>query len=94
MYDILEIEPHNHQALVSLILSLTDQIPEDPNAFSKALTRIATLQAPYDRASTPGLHGNAERKRGMGAAAKARANTSQNGLRTRCDFSKRPNASA
>jgi hypothetical protein len=54
-YDILEIEPHNHQALVSLILSLTDQIPEDPNAFSKALTRIATLQAPYDRAYYSGI---------------------------------------
>ena len=54
-HDILEIEPHNHQALVSLILSLTDQIPEDPNAFSKALTRIATLQAPYDRAYYSGI---------------------------------------
>jgi hypothetical protein len=54
-YDILEIEPLNHQAIVSLILSLTDQIAEDPSAFSKALTWIATLQAPYDRAYYSGI---------------------------------------
>lgn len=54
-YDILEIEPHNHQALVSLILALTDQIPGDTHAFPKALTKIGSLQSPYDRAYYSGI---------------------------------------
>jgi hypothetical protein len=54
-YDILEIEPNNHQALISLILSLTDQIPEDNHAFSKAMSRIGMLNSPYDRAYYSGI---------------------------------------
>ena len=44
--DILEIEPDNHQALIRLILALTDQIPTDAQAFSKRAVRIANLHAP------------------------------------------------
>lgn len=53
--DILEIEPHNHLALVSLILSLTDQIQDDATAFGRAIGRIAALQSPYDRAYYSGI---------------------------------------
>jgi hypothetical protein len=53
--DILEIEPDNHQALVSLILSLTDQIPEEARAFANAQSTIARLQSPYDRAYYSGI---------------------------------------
>lgn len=53
--DILEIEPDNHQALVSLILSLTDQIPEEARAFANAQSTIAQLQSPYDRAYYSGI---------------------------------------
>jgi len=53
--DILEIEPANQQALISLLLALTDQIPHDPSAFANALAVSARLEAPYDRAYYAGI---------------------------------------
>jgi hypothetical protein len=53
--DILEIEPHNAQARVSLILALTDQIADDPHAFTNALSAIVRLESPYDRAYYSGI---------------------------------------
>jgi hypothetical protein len=53
--DILEIEPGNQQALVSLILALTDQIPENSRAFSHALSNAERLHEPYDRAYYAGV---------------------------------------
>jgi len=53
--DILDTEPDNQQALVSLILSLTDQIPDDTHAFANATNRIAKLPSPYDRAYYSGI---------------------------------------
>src|SRR5258708_2966526 len=53
--DILEIEPDNRQALISLILALTDQIPQEASAFSHALATIASLETPYDRAYHAGI---------------------------------------
>jgi hypothetical protein len=47
--DILEVEPDNQQALIMLTLTLTDQIREEAAAFSRALTVIRQLAAPYDR---------------------------------------------
>ena len=38
--DILDADPENHQALISLILALTDQIPDDPRAFTNAVSTI------------------------------------------------------
>src|SRR6267154_1413558 len=40
--DILAVEPENHEALASLILALTDQIPEDPAAV-KAPEGMSTI---------------------------------------------------
>lgn len=53
--DILQIEPDNVQALISLILASTDQIPHDPQAFGNALGTIARLESPYDRAYYTGI---------------------------------------
>jgi hypothetical protein len=53
--DILAIEPGNQQALISLILALTDQIPEDSHAFANAIATIDGLQTPYDRAYYAGI---------------------------------------
>lgn len=53
--DILEIEPENLQAAYSLILALTDQIPDDGHAFDHALSAIDRLQSPYDRAYYSGI---------------------------------------
>jgi hypothetical protein len=53
--DILEIEPGNQPALVSLLLALTDQIPQDSRAFADALTIANRLESPYDRAYYAGI---------------------------------------
>jgi hypothetical protein len=53
--DILAIDPDNQQALVSLILALTDQIPGNTRAFGEALSRAGRLAAPYDRAYYEGI---------------------------------------
>jgi hypothetical protein len=53
--DILTVAPANQQAIVSLILALTDQIGHDPQAFGKALDTIECLQTPYDRAYYAGI---------------------------------------
>jgi hypothetical protein len=53
--DILEVEPDNAQARISLILALTDQIPHDLQAFSHSLAAIARLDSPYDRAYYAGI---------------------------------------
>ena len=53
--DILDIEPQNRQARVSLILALTDQIPQEASAFTMALEAISGLTSDYDRAYYSGI---------------------------------------
>lgn len=53
--DILEADPGNQQALISLILALTDQIPQNPRAFDEAVSRAGRLQTAYDRAYYTGI---------------------------------------
>lgn len=53
--DILSVDPGNQQALVSLILALTDQIPNTSRACSEALARVKELEADYDRAYYEGI---------------------------------------
>jgi hypothetical protein len=54
-HDILQIEPRNQAALISLILALTDQIPQDTRAFADALATVSHLDSPYDRAYYAGI---------------------------------------
>jgi hypothetical protein len=53
--DILEVEPSNQDALRSLILALTDEIPDDAAAFANAIATAARLESPYDRAYYAGI---------------------------------------
>ena len=53
--DILAIEPDHQQALISLILALTDEIPHDAHAFKNAVALVDLLQSPYDRAYYAGI---------------------------------------
>ena len=53
--DILEIDPGNRQARISLILALTDEIPEEVGSFATAMEAITHLEAAYDRAYYSGI---------------------------------------
>src|SRR5277367_952205 len=52
--DILEIDPANRQARVSLVLALTDEIPQE-SGFANALAAICGLEGEYDRAYYSGI---------------------------------------
>ncbi len=53
--DILEVAPDNQQALISLMLALTDQIPHDGSAFASAIAAAARLESAYDWAYYVGI---------------------------------------
>ena len=53
--DVLDVDPHNRDARISLVLALTDQVTHDSRAFSEALANIRQLDSPYDRAYYAGL---------------------------------------
>lgn len=53
--DILEIDPGNAQAQITLVLALTDQIPTDGQAFTSALSIANRLASPYERAYYTGI---------------------------------------
>jgi hypothetical protein len=53
--DILDVDPTNREARVSLILSLTDEISDEPAAFTRAIEAIPALESPYDRAYYSGI---------------------------------------
>jgi hypothetical protein len=47
--DVLEVDPHNHEAQVMLILSLTDQFRFDLGRVAEAKTLAARLEEGYER---------------------------------------------
>jgi hypothetical protein len=53
--DVLDVDPDNREALVNLILALTDEIPEDKHAFAEALATALRMPAAYDRAYYAGI---------------------------------------
>jgi hypothetical protein len=53
--DILEVDPANREARISLILALTDELPTEESAFASAVEAIAGLEAAYDRAYYSGI---------------------------------------
>jgi len=53
--DILQVEPAHQGALTSLILALTDEIPQDPGAYGRALAAVPRLASAYDRAYYSGI---------------------------------------
>lgn len=53
--DVLEVDPKHQGARISLVLALTDQIPEDSRAFGEAIANTAHLEDAYDRAYFAGI---------------------------------------
>jgi hypothetical protein len=53
--DILDVDPGNREARISLILALTDELAQDDKAFSRAVAEAAALDSPYDRAYYSGI---------------------------------------
>lgn len=53
--DILDVDPDNQQARVALLLALSDQFVEEPEAFGRAREALTGLSSEYDRAYFGGL---------------------------------------
>jgi hypothetical protein len=53
--DILEVDPTNRQARISLVLALTDEIPQESGAFAGAMEAMASLETEYDRTYYSGI---------------------------------------
>jgi hypothetical protein len=53
--DILEVDPANRQARISLILALTDEISQDAAAFANAIGAASRLESAYDRTYYSGI---------------------------------------
>ncbi len=54
--DVLEVEPKNQRAIVTLVLALTDQFPAKLyDAFHQAEELLPELESPYDRVYYEGI---------------------------------------
>ena len=53
--DVLEIEPANQEALVMLLLAVTEQFHEEPKRVADALATAALLRDEYERAYYTGI---------------------------------------
>jgi hypothetical protein len=53
--DILEVDPGNQAALIALLLALSDQFVDEPEAYGRARDVVASLANEYDRAYYGGL---------------------------------------
>ena len=90
-HDILEIEPENQQALIMLVLALSDQICDDAQAFSNALAAAAPpAERLRPRLLRRASSGSAAPKPATTTAAAACSTPSTNGWSRRCSSSSRP----
>src|SRR4051794_16471759 len=53
--DILTIDPGNQQAMISLILALSDQLGQNAGAYGSAMEIVRRLATEYDRAYYEGI---------------------------------------
>ena len=54
--DILDVEPHNHQAIITLLLAITDQFGRDTSAnANKARQLLALMPSAYERQYYSGI---------------------------------------
>jgi hypothetical protein len=53
--DVLDVEPENQEAIVMLLLALTDQFYEDTPRISEALATVTRLHDDYERAYYTGI---------------------------------------
>lgn len=54
-HDVLANAPDNQQALVTLVLTLTDQFDRDPRRLNEALDTVSRLESAYERAYYTGV---------------------------------------
>ena len=53
--DILDVDPSNREARVSLVLALTDELSQESASFARAIEAVNGLESPYDRAYYSGI---------------------------------------
>lgn len=53
--DVLDVDPNNQQARISLLLALTDQFADDGHAYERARRVLAELGGDYERAYYGGM---------------------------------------
>lgn len=53
--DVLEVDPSNQAARVALLLAMSDQFLEDPQAYNRAREVLGTLASEYERAYYAGI---------------------------------------
>src|ERR1700691_1265325 len=53
--DILEVDPANREARISMILALTDEFPKEEGAFASAVGAMSGLETAYDRSYYSGI---------------------------------------
>lgn len=54
--DVIQVDPHNHEAIVTLILALADQLPSKGAACAQEARKLLpSLQNPYEEAYYAGL---------------------------------------
>jgi hypothetical protein len=63
--DVLEIDRNQQEALVTLLLALTDQFDEEPTAFGEARAVVERLASPYSRAYYAGIVYERKAKAGL-----------------------------
>src|SRR5947209_5970680 len=54
-HDVLAVDPNNQEALLTLLLSLTDQFPADPECFPEANALVPKLRGVYEQLYYRGL---------------------------------------
>ena len=84
--DILEIDPANRQARISLILALTDEIPRRTEGVCQSHGAVSSLESAYDRAYYSGIAWERRAKAVVTTAAQDPAAISTSGLPRRCCF--------
>jgi len=72
--DILDVDPANRDARVSLVLALTDELHHEPGSFARAIEAVNTLESPYDRAYYSGIAWERRAKASQGAGGPGSSN--------------------
>ena len=73
--DILEVDPTNRQARISLVLALTDEIPQESGAFAGAMEAMSGLETEYDRSYYSGIAWERRAKASYAARAVGASNS-------------------
>jgi hypothetical protein len=73
--DILDVDPTNRQARISLVLALTDEIPQESGAFAGAMEAISGLEMEYDRTYYSGIAWERRAKASYAAGAVGRGSS-------------------